>query len=89
MNFFLKFIEKNRTKKIEAKVLARYIELAGLIRNGEMVNKDKEGRARAWVAEQEKLLLRGSFWRDRTIQAAFIAGFFTLIAAIFAIYFSR
>lgn len=39
----------------EEKVIRRYEQLAGLIRNGEMVNKDKEDRARTWVAEQEKI----------------------------------
>lgn len=89
MNFLRKFIEKSHVKKIEAKVLARYIKLAGLVRNGEMINKDKESRARVWVVEQEKLLPSQDFWRDKIIQAAFITGFFTLVAAAFAIYFSR
>ena len=39
----------------EENVIRRYEQLAGLVRNGEMVNKDKEGRARIWVDEQEKI----------------------------------
>ncbi len=41
---------------LEEKVQKRYVELGGLVRNGEMVNKEKEERARQYVREQEKLI---------------------------------
>ena len=40
-------MEKDETT--EAQVLRRYIELAGLVKDGQMVNKDKESRAREYV----------------------------------------
>jgi hypothetical protein len=44
----------HRSVTIEEKVLKRYEQLAGLVRDGQMVNKDKEDRARAWVKENQQ-----------------------------------
>ena len=56
MKFINQFFEKRRERSIEQKVLRRYQELAGALgSNGEMINRDKESRARAWVKEQENL----------------------------------
>src|SRR3989344_4672510 len=81
MNFIKQFLEKKRERNIEQKVLRRYQELAGALgSNGEMINRDKESRARAWVKEQEKLQLQPEpFWNSRTIQAAFIGGGFVIL----------
>lgn len=38
-----------RKEEIEVQVLKRYIELAGLVKDGQMVNRDKESRAREYV----------------------------------------
>src|SRR3989338_5572998 len=40
----------------EELVLERYKQLAGLVRDGEMVNKDKERRAREYVRERKKYI---------------------------------
>ena len=78
MNLIKSFFEKKRAKKIEQKVLNHYKELAGAFgSSGEMLNKDKEGRARVRVKEQEKLAPKlEPFWNSRTIQTAFIRGRF-------------
>ena len=49
------FFEKRKVAKREKLVLQRYVQLAGLVQNNQMVNRDKESRARAWVLEQENL----------------------------------
>ncbi len=51
-------IKEVSNKDFEAKVLKRYIELAGLVKDGVMVNKDKEGRARQYVKEEEGMMRR-------------------------------
>lgn len=40
----------------EEQIRNRYIELGGLIRNGEMINKDKESRAKQYIEERERLI---------------------------------
>ncbi|KKT41894.1 hypothetical protein A2W54_00195 [Candidatus Giovannonibacteria bacterium RIFCSPHIGHO2_02_43_13] len=91
MNFIKQFLEKKRERNIEQKVLRRYQELAGALgSNGEMINRDKESRARAWVKEQEKLQLQPEpFWNSRTIQAAFIGGGFVILATLITLYLSK
>ncbi|MDP3772293.1 MAG: hypothetical protein Q8Q94_02880 [bacterium] len=91
MHFLKQFFEKKHKKDFEQKVLLRYQALAGLVGNGgEMINRDKESRARAWVHEQEKLLApKEAFWSSRTIQAAFIGGVFVLLATIVTLYLSK
>lgn len=51
----LKKLVSTPEEKREKRVLERYIQLAGFVQNGQMVNKDKEFRARQWVAEQERI----------------------------------
>ena len=43
---------------VEAEVLKRYEELGGLVRDGRMVNKDKESRARQYVKSRKELIER-------------------------------
>ncbi len=62
-------------KRIEKLVLERYVELAGLVRDGQMVNKDKESRARQYVVEKEKFterILEESRTRDNAKYGEFI-----------------
>ncbi len=47
---------KDEDNSGEERVQKRYIELGGLIRDGHMVNKDKEERARQYVKITEKLI---------------------------------
>jgi len=91
MNFVKDLFQKRRDQKIEQRVLKRYQELAGALGNsGEMLNRDKESRAREWVKEQERLLTpKENFWNSRTIQAAFIGGAFSIIAVIIGLYLSK
>ena len=51
----LKRLVSTPEEKREKRVRDRYVQLAGFVQNGQMVNKDKESRARQWVAEQEKI----------------------------------
>ena len=64
--------------KREEKVLRRYGELAGSILNGEMVNKDKESRARQWVKEQEKIEIEFNkkikWWEKDCVQIIMFLG---------------
>lgn len=91
MKFVRDFFDRKRTEENEKKVLNRYKELAGALgSNGEMVNRDKESRARTWVKEQEKLAPKPEpFWNSRTIQAAFIGGAFTILAVFLTLYLSK
>jgi len=64
--------EKNND---EALVLHRYKELAGLVRDGQMVNKDKEHRAREYVRERKKyieLVLKENQIRENGTYGEFI-----------------
>lgn len=72
-------------------ILSRYKELGGALGSGgEMLNRDKESRARAWVKEQEKLTPKSEpFLNSRTIQAAFICGSFTILAVLLTFYLAR
>jgi len=45
-----------KDKETETQVLNRYIELAGLVKEGQMVNKDKESRAREYVKLHAKVI---------------------------------
>ncbi len=47
-----------KDKEIERQVLARYIELAGLVKDGQMINRDKESRAREYVKSRTKVQAR-------------------------------
>lgn len=91
MNFIKQFLQKRYENKIELMVLTRYKELAGALgANGEMVNRDKESRARAWVKEQEKLIPKPEpFWKSRAIQAAFIGGCFVIFATLLKLYLAK
>lgn len=91
MNFLKLFLHKREERKTEQKVIARYQELAGAFgASGEMLNRDKESRARAWVKEQEKLAPKSEpFWNSRTIQAAFIGGGFTILAVLLTFYLAK
>ncbi len=40
----------------EEKILQRYIELGGLVKDGQMVNLEKKGRATQWVQERDKYI---------------------------------
>ena len=52
------FFNQRKEVSREQRVLEYYEKnpggLAGLVRDGHMVNKDKEARARQWVKEQEE-----------------------------------
>jgi len=87
MEFIKKYFDKKCRENIEKKVLNRYNELAGALGSGnEMLNRDKESRARDWVKEQEKLIPKPDpFWNSRTIQAAFITGGFAFLVALFTL----
>jgi hypothetical protein len=45
-------------KTTEEKILRRYIELGGLVKDGQMVNPDKKSRAEQWVRVQGKFVER-------------------------------
>lgn len=84
-NLLKRLVNKNST---EEKVLQRYIQLAGLVRNGEMVNRDKEARARQWVAEQEQKereeKARKKWWEQTWVQLTMLLG---AIAGIISLFF--
>lgn len=68
----------SKKDRIETRVFDRYVQLAGLVRNGVMVNKDKESRARQWVAEQEKIKFENKknqkWWEQTLIQIIMVLG---------------
>lgn len=76
-----------KEKQKEKKVLERYKQLAGLVRDGRMVNPDKESRARQWVKEQEEQVRQNKTskeWYERPLGILFlgiVASF--LIAFVF------
>lgn len=84
--FLKKFVFKEEDKK-EERVIQRYIQLAGLVQGGEMVNKDKEARARAWVKEQEEkeeAMRRLKKWWERTfVQLIMFIGAMAGIISLF------
>lgn len=45
-----------KSKTIEHQVLERYEALGGLVKEGQMVNKDKESRAREYIKSREKIV---------------------------------
>ncbi|OHA40278.1 MAG: hypothetical protein A3G59_01910 [Candidatus Taylorbacteria bacterium RIFCSPLOWO2_12_FULL_47_20] len=46
----------NSEEKEDGQVLERYKQLAGLLKDGHMVNRDKEHRAREYVKNRKKLI---------------------------------
>ncbi len=68
-------MNESETINDEALVLQRYEELAGLVRDGQMVNKDKEHRAREYVRERKKYIeqvLKDNQIRDNATYGKFI-----------------
>jgi hypothetical protein len=68
-------MNETETNNDEALVLQRYKELAGLVRGGQMVNKDKEHRAREYVRERKKYIeqvLKENSIRDNATYGKFI-----------------
>jgi len=75
----------------ELKVRQRYSELAGLIRDGEMVNRDKEQRAREYVKQKniiverlvsDELIKRNSKYGELIIQANEVQFFLTTLISL-------
>jgi hypothetical protein len=81
-----KYLEGKRAKKNEKRVIERYKILAGLIRDGQMVNKDKEARARQWVKEQEEKKTserkQKKWWDNAAIQLVMLLGAIASIIAL-------
>lgn len=68
-------MNESETNSDEALVLQRYKELAGLVKAGQMVNKDKEHRARKYVRERKKYIeqvLKENQIRDNATYGEFI-----------------
>jgi|SRR3989344_8626233 len=53
--------------EVEAQVLRRYLELAGLVKDGRMVNRDKESRAREYVKLYTRITEQADE-RNRTLE---------------------
>jgi len=76
------FFDRRKEALREQRVLEYYEKnpggLAGLVRNGYMVNKDKEARARQWVKEQEEKesaeRRKNKWWEKTWVQIVFLFG---------------
>jgi len=77
-NFIKKIFQERASRKVEIKVFKRYKELGGGVSdNGEMLNRVKDGRARQWVREQEKIP-RLSYFESKKVRY----GLFLLVVII-------
>jgi hypothetical protein len=73
----------NNPSRRETPVLERYQQLAGLVKDGQMVNADKESRARAWVVEQEKIkILNKKDWHGTVLGKIVIGLFVTIVGGL-------
>ena len=76
------FFDRRKEVLREQRVLEYYEKnpggLAGLVRGGQMVNKDKEVRARQWVKEQEEKesaeRKESKWWEKTWVQVVFLLG---------------
>lgn len=76
------FFDRRKEVLREQRVIEYYQKnpggLAGLVRDGQMVNKDKEARARQWVKEQEEKELaerkKNKWWEKTWVQVVFLLG---------------
>ena len=82
INKIKEFFNRRKDALRELRVLEYYEKnpggLAGLVRNGYMVNKDKEVRARQWVKEQEEKesaeRRENKWWEKTWVQIVFLFG---------------
>jgi len=76
------FFDRRKEALREQRVLEYYQKnpggLAGLVCDGQMVNKDKEARARQWVKEQEEKesaeRKKNKWWEKTWVQVVFLLG---------------
>lgn len=76
------FFDRRKELLREQRVLEYYEKnpggLAGLVRDGQMVNRDKEARARQWVKEQEEKesaeRKKNKWWERTWVQVVFLLG---------------
>ena len=84
------FFNQRKEVSREQRVLEYYEKnpggLAGLVRDGHMVNKDKEARARQWVKEQEEKETaerkKNKWWEKTWVQTVFLLGAFAGIISL-------
>jgi hypothetical protein len=83
----MNYVKQINENKREKHVLERYIQLAGLVRKGKMINKDKEFRARQWVIEQEKIEFENKgkqkWWENNLFQILMGLGALSGIIGLF------
>ena len=88
------FFDRRKEVLREQRVLEYYEKnpegLAGLVRDGQMVNKDKEVRARQWVKEQEEKesseRKKNKWWEKNWVQVVFLLGALAGIISLVTIF---